>query len=437
MNGPNHIVGGLAFTGIFASFFDVNIFHSSGYLFLTIFGSLLPDIDHTKSIIGKSFYPIAKWLDRKHGHRTITHSLIFLFAITGIYATFENAFFNQTSTTIILFFSVFSHLILDMVTVQGIPLFYPFFKNPCVIPANASSRIRNSDVRAQAIVFFMFSFVLFTCQDLFANGFWTSYNRAFGTIKHVYAESMTNKNNILFVEFSYNKNGKIIKGKAELIKSTANELILFNWEDKVFKLDKESSVNYTRPIKTKSPRIVNQLSFFNINLDSLLKITHNKIISGNIQSSEPIIILDKNIKTNKDKIELDLSFNPIFTVFKDTSSQIIKDKIKELKIRLNQINSKRNIALAELKYLKQSENNLINDISITKDIYLENDYRKDLIEIQKKIKNYKVPEYSNNALISFEIATLQHRMKFKTEIKFNGMIEIITPIQTVKKITTQ
>lgn len=139
---------------------------------------------------------------------TLKWTLPFLFSITGIYATFENAFFNQTTTTLILFFSVFSHLILDMVTVQGIPLFYPFFKNPCVIPANASSRIRNSDVRAQAIVFFMFSFVLFTCQDLFVNGFWTSYNRAFGTIKHVYSESMANKNNILFVEFSHNKNGK-------------------------------------------------------------------------------------------------------------------------------------------------------------------------------------------------------------------------------------
>jgi len=33
---------------------------------------LLPDIDHTKSIIGKPFYSISVYLDRKFGHQTIS-----------------------------------------------------------------------------------------------------------------------------------------------------------------------------------------------------------------------------------------------------------------------------------------------------------------------------------------------------------------------------
>jgi inner membrane protein len=36
----------------------------------------------------------------------------------------------------LFYFSVLSHLIFDMVTLAGIPLFYPFYKNPCVLPAN-------------------------------------------------------------------------------------------------------------------------------------------------------------------------------------------------------------------------------------------------------------------------------------------------------------
>ena len=73
MTAPNHAIGGIGFTGLFCSIFTINIFSNPLYIFLTIFGSLLPDIDHTKSIIGKLFYPFAKWISIKFGHRTITH----------------------------------------------------------------------------------------------------------------------------------------------------------------------------------------------------------------------------------------------------------------------------------------------------------------------------------------------------------------------------
>jgi len=62
MTAPNHVTGGIVFTGLFCSFFSVNIFANPLFIGMTIFGSLLPDIDHTKSWIGKLFYPIAKWL---------------------------------------------------------------------------------------------------------------------------------------------------------------------------------------------------------------------------------------------------------------------------------------------------------------------------------------------------------------------------------------
>jgi inner membrane protein len=59
MTAPNHITGGIVFTGLFCSFFSINIFASPVFISVTILGSLLPDIDHTKSWIGKSVYPIA------------------------------------------------------------------------------------------------------------------------------------------------------------------------------------------------------------------------------------------------------------------------------------------------------------------------------------------------------------------------------------------
>ena len=92
MSGPNHIAGGLVFTGIFASFLDINIFSQIDYIIWTIFCCLLPDIDHRKSLIGKTFYPIAKFLDKRFGHRTITHSLMFLVLCFLLVAFIESIF---------------------------------------------------------------------------------------------------------------------------------------------------------------------------------------------------------------------------------------------------------------------------------------------------------------------------------------------------------
>jgi inner membrane protein len=48
MTAPNHITGGIVFTGLFCSFFHKYICKSV-FISATILGSLLPDIDHTKS----------------------------------------------------------------------------------------------------------------------------------------------------------------------------------------------------------------------------------------------------------------------------------------------------------------------------------------------------------------------------------------------------
>ncbi len=43
--------------------------------------ALLPDIDHPESTIGRIFSPLAKSIQRKYGHRTITHSIFAIMAM--------------------------------------------------------------------------------------------------------------------------------------------------------------------------------------------------------------------------------------------------------------------------------------------------------------------------------------------------------------------
>ena len=76
-------------------------------LALVVAGSLLPDIDHSGSMLGKHIKPISRRLK----HRHLTHSLLFLLAAHII--------------SPYLGIGVFTHIFLDMLNPQGVKLFYP------------------------------------------------------------------------------------------------------------------------------------------------------------------------------------------------------------------------------------------------------------------------------------------------------------------------
>jgi len=70
-----------------------------------------------------------------------------------------------------------------MLTVSGIPLLFPFFPNPCVIPGNPAFQFKSGDYRAEIVVCGLCGILCFTMQSLFANGFRTSYNLLFCNCK--------------------------------------------------------------------------------------------------------------------------------------------------------------------------------------------------------------------------------------------------------------
>lgn len=85
-------------------------------------GSLLPDIDHPKSYLGKRLYPLSFFIHKLFGHRGFTHSLLstgFLGLATSYWWDVNPLFFGG------LILGYISHLLADMTTVSGVPLLYP------------------------------------------------------------------------------------------------------------------------------------------------------------------------------------------------------------------------------------------------------------------------------------------------------------------------
>jgi len=93
-----------------------------GFLAVLV-GTLLPDIDHPKSWVGKRAKMLSYPIILIFGHRGITHSLL----IVG--ALFYTAF--ALDSWLLNWFAIgyVGHLIGDYLTDSGIPLFYPYKRN--------------------------------------------------------------------------------------------------------------------------------------------------------------------------------------------------------------------------------------------------------------------------------------------------------------------
>lgn len=403
MTAPNHLTGGIVFTGLFCSFFSVNIFANPIFITATLFGSLLPDIDHTKSWIGKAFYPVAKWLSVNYGHRTITHSIFFLIGICVLSIFLEKNFRADYSVSIILFFSVLSHLIFDMVTLQGIPLFYPFYKNPCVLPANPEMRIRSGNIRQEGVILFIFCFLTFFMQDLFANGFWSTINNNFNDVKHQIKEYKKSPN-VLNIDYDYNIYQTKYKGKGTYIQASESEIYILS-EDKVLALKKDTpglKIKLLKTTKTNHKIHENKIEITDFTEEQLNNLMKRKFIANaTIYSSFATSLINNPLELKK-KFEIENKYNLAFkSHIQDT---ILSNKLKsiaELELKLkseeNQlINDNKNYYLS-LDELQQEKNKLQSKLSN----YELNEIKKNIIELENKISNYHIktnlmiPEYKN------------------------------------------
>lgn len=118
MTGNTHIVGGIAASLAFAQISNYNpvILVGAG-----VVGALIPDICHGGSTIGRKFPIISKVVHTLFGHRSFTHSLLFLLLI-GILL---NSFVTYEAITAGILVGMISHYILDMATKNGIKLLFP------------------------------------------------------------------------------------------------------------------------------------------------------------------------------------------------------------------------------------------------------------------------------------------------------------------------
>ena len=336
----NHIAGGLTFTGIFASFHDVNVFEKPEYLTVTIVFAMLPDIDHTRSIIGKTVYPLARWLSRKFGHRTITHSLIFYVAVMLMVRAIELLYLHTSVFSVLCGYALLSHNIFDMCTRQGIPFFYPFSTRPCVLPANPNMRVRTNDLRSEAIIFVVFCSMMLFCMPLFTNGFWMQYNKQFLNYDHIQRESKR-KGDLLEITFVDIQKDTV---KGVLINQTETKFVAYTFTSAAFDYAQASKQGRFKEFEVKDckflafkhtgkPFAFKQVQVFNVSPDSLKVWLKLPLLKMQIQSSVDLNYFEGAVMKTGKTIEKEFvqGFD-FFVEKKDNSAQRQEIEILEIQI---------------------------------------------------------------------------------------------------------
>ena len=159
-------------------------------LAVTAAGSLLPDIDTPTSSIGRPFFPLARWINQKIGHRTLTHSFLgtAIFALLVLGAAWSFRKWTTEGPALmhfgwLLILGYGSHILVDTLNKTGVELFWPC-KLRCVFFYNEHYRIASA---GGGDYWFMTVCLILNLgmYPLARDGFTLSLHQAFGDIYSV------------------------------------------------------------------------------------------------------------------------------------------------------------------------------------------------------------------------------------------------------------
>lgn len=119
MTGKTHLVGGVASSVALAS---ISALEPTVLIATGAVGGLLPDICHGGSKIGRKMPILSKIINTIFGHRTFTHSLLFLVLVWILLEFFVSIEAVKWGVLV----GMISHFILDAATQNGIKLLYPW-----------------------------------------------------------------------------------------------------------------------------------------------------------------------------------------------------------------------------------------------------------------------------------------------------------------------
>ena len=301
MLAPTHSVFGIFLTLIILAVFGVQWGLHWTIIIFAILGAIIPDVDHPKSIIGKILFPISLPLERRYGHRTMTHSLFGWAIFTVIFAVLIGliSFLPQISTwgwadlplRWIAAFSIsyFSHLILDMFNRRGSQMFWPD-PGRDVIPRNPKFR-PESGSRIEVLIFLILLALMFLAFPISKYGIGSSLRWLLATPGSAIEEFKSMKTHA-YLDFKgiMGETREPVAGKGEIL-DVSNKRLVILFKGNVYTISDELAADifasHVRVKKTAAPIKTERKEFKNESREYLLsQIPKGGLISGVVHLPE-------------------------------------------------------------------------------------------------------------------------------------------------------
>mgnify|MGYP001344715745 CR=1 FL=1 len=304
MLAPTHSVFGIFLTLIILAVFGVQWGLHWTIILFAILGAIIPDIDHPRSIIGKLFLPISIPLERRYGHRTITHSLIgwaissTIFAALVLFVVWILGFVSDLGFSILdlaprwvaaFSISYFSHLVLDMLNPRGSQMFWPD-PGRDVIPKNPKFR-PESGARIELLIFFIFVALMFLAFPISKYGIVSSLRWLLATPGSAIEEFKTYKNHA-YLEFNgiMGETRTPVEGAGEIL-DVSNKRLVILYKGTVLTISDELAADITashvRVKRTNTSIKMEKKEFVKESREYLLSlIPRNALVSGVVHLPE-------------------------------------------------------------------------------------------------------------------------------------------------------
>lgn len=130
MLGATHALGGLLAAEGLICLKHLPLSEAPLILGASVFGALLPDIDHPNSLLGRRAPVVSDAVGLVFGHRGFTHSLVFAGAVFLLAALLRARYaaWLPVSALYGLGIGILSHLAFDMLNPSPVPLLWPLPK---------------------------------------------------------------------------------------------------------------------------------------------------------------------------------------------------------------------------------------------------------------------------------------------------------------------
>ena len=193
---------------------------------LLIAGSQLPDIDNTQSTVGRMVWPLARFIEERWPHRSITHSLWATVAIA--IASFTICNYLQSPHWLALPLGHFVAICTDTLTPEGVQLFWP---SPvwAVCGSNPNARIRTGSKGELTLLAFFAGILALSIWTIDSGGVKLWVNQLLGVrdgVVQTITASKGEKHIYVDISGTWTSDRKAVNQRFWVIEQEGNEFII-------------------------------------------------------------------------------------------------------------------------------------------------------------------------------------------------------------------